>query len=405
MFVGDDENQVVRIYSRTRSGGPVGGKDFSSALQLIDFYDDGTPKEVDIEGSTRVGNRIYWLGSQSHAFDATPRTNRTRLFATDVSGSGTNSRLTFLAHYDFLKTDLLAWDANNGHGKGAGYYGLSASADEGTDPKAPDGSGFNLEGLCMAPGPNNTTNAYIAFRAPLIPPTGIEARSKALLIPVLNFGKIAAHRSGPGSARFGPPVELNLGGRGVRSIEGVGGTNYLIVAGPPGAGDNLPPPANFKLFTWTGQPTDAPVEHDADLTGMNAEGIVEVFPGAWTPTTEFEILSDNGTNRFYGDDIQAKFLEAEGKPREFKKFRVDTVALGNAVDSAPLIRAAAIADGEMSVSWFSTEGTTYRVQAKPGLVADWADVAGDVTATNAVTRKNVPCQGDTQCFFRVIAVR
>ena len=54
------------------------------------FYEDGTPKEVDIEASTRVGNRIFWLGSHSHAFNATERTNRARLFATDLSGRDTN---------------------------------------------------------------------------------------------------------------------------------------------------------------------------------------------------------------------------------------------------------------------------------------------------------------------------
>jgi Protein of unknown function (DUF3616) len=403
MFVGDDENQVLRIFSRTRSGGPVAGKDFSPLLNLVDFYDDGTPKEVDIEGSTRVGNRIYWLGSHSHAFNATERTNRARLFATDISGSGTNAQLKLLAHYDFLKLDLLTWDANNRHGKGANYYGLTDSSAIGVDPKSPDGSGFNLEGLCMAPGPNNTTNAYIAFRAPLVPPTGTNARSMALLIPVLNFGKITTKQSGPGSAQFGQPIELNLGGRGVRSIEGVGGTNYLIVAGPPGAGDNLPPPGNFKLFTWTGHPTNQPQERAADLTGLNPEGIVEVPAGIWTATNTFQILSDNGTNIFYGDDIQAKHLEAQGKPREFKKFRVDTIALGDVAPSTA-IRFVAASEAGVTVNWFSTAGTTYRLQMKPALSADWVDAPGDVTATGVTASKTVVPVPNSQCFFRVIAV-
>jgi hypothetical protein len=401
MFVGDDENQVLRIYSRTRSGGPIGGRDFSPLLNIVDFYDDGSPKEVDIEGSTRVGNRIYWVGSHSHAFNATERTNRARLFATDVSGAGTNTQLKLVAHYDFLKLDLLAWDANNRHGQGAHYYGFAASAAEGADPKAPDGSGFNIEGLCMAPGPNNTTNAYLAFRAPLVPPTGPAARSKALLIPVLNFGKLTAKRSGPGSAQFGPPIELNLGGRGVRSIEGSGGTNYLIVAGPPGAGDNLPPPGNFKLFTWTGQPADPPQERDADLTGLNPEGIVQVPPGVWTPTNEFQIISDNGTNRFYGDGIQAKFLLI----REFKKFRVDTLALGNLVNPpAPWIRSLAASAAGTTVTWFSKAGVTYRLQMKPTLAEEWTDLPGDIPATDATASATLPPAPGTQCFFRVTVV-
>jgi hypothetical protein len=410
MFVGDDENQSLRIYSRTHSGGPVAAKDFSSFLGLVDFYEPdtpraGEPKEVDIEASTRVGNRIYWLGSHSHSADLVERTNRARLFGTDVSGSGTNAQLKFIAHYDFLKLDLLAWDASNLHGKGADYYGLVASGATNVNPKAPDGSGFNIEGLCMAPGPNNTTNAYIAFRAPLIPPGSDPTnRTKALLLPVLNFGKLATQRLGPGSARFGPPIELNLGGRGVRSIEGVGGTNYLIIAGPPGAGDNLPPPGDFKLFTWTGTSTDQPQERGADVTGLNPEGIVEVPAGLWTSTNEFQIISDNGTNVYYGDGIQAKHLDLFGLPRAFKKFRVDTVALGDFVPSPPTIRLVSASADAVTIHWFSTAGSTYRVQRKSGFDAEWVDVAGDVLATDAVSSKSLPSASDANCFFRVITV-
>jgi hypothetical protein len=410
MFVGDDENQSLRIYSRTHSGGPVAAKEFSSLLGLVDFYEPdtpraGEPKEVDIEASTRVGNRIYWLGSHSHSADLVERTNRARLFGTDISGSGTNAQLKFLAHYDFLKLDLLAWDAGNLHGKGADYYGLAASAATNVNPKAPDGSGFNIEGLCMAPGPNNTTNAYLAFRAPLVPP-GSEPtnRTKALLLPVLNFGKLATQRLGPGSARFGPPIELNLGGRGVRSIEGVGGTNYLLIAGPPGAGDHLPPPGDFRCFTWTGHPIDQPQERSADLTGLNPEGIVEVPPGVWTPTNQFQIISDNGTNVFYGDGIQAKHLDLFDLPREFKKFRADTVALGDAVQSAPTIRSVSASAGTVTINWFSTAGSTYRVQVRSSLDAAWTDLAGDVLATDAVSSRTVPSASDSHCFFRVIIV-
>lgn len=182
MIVGDDENQILRYYNRTSSGGPAAASYTNPFLNIVDFYDDGTPREVDIEGSTRVGNRIYWIGSHSHAFNALERTNRARLFATDISGTGTNSQLKVRAHYDFLKLDLVTWDSNNRHGKGANYYGLADSAAQGMDPKDRTGAGFNIEGLAMAPGPNNTTNLYIAFRAPLVPPTN---RVNALVIPAI----------------------------------------------------------------------------------------------------------------------------------------------------------------------------------------------------------------------------
>ena len=394
MLIGDDENQTLRVYSRTRPGPPVKSIDINQSLALIDRYDDGTPKEVDIEGATRVGNRLYWIGSHSHAFNATERTNRGRLFATDLSGSGSNITLRVVGHYDFLKIDLLDWDARNLHGRGADYFGLQASAAVGVDPKSPDGSGFNIEGLCMAPG--SATTAYVGFRAPLLPTTN---RVTAVIVPILNFTTLAANGGPPGSAVFGAPIELNLGGRGIRSIEGTG-TNFLIVAGPPGGGTNLPPPGNFRLFTWSGKATDAPQERDADLTGLNVEGIVGVPSGVWTTNTAFQLISDNGVAEYYGDGVQAKHLDV----REFKKFRADTVRLGAVVSAAPLLRAIRLNADAAQLLWLAEPGRRYRVQCKNSLAQqEWADLSGEVTADGPLASKTVPA-ANPQCFYRVVLV-
>jgi len=90
---------------------------------------------------------------------------------------------------------------------------------------------------------------------------------------------------------------------------------------------------------------------------------------------------------------------------EFKKFRADLVALGNVVASAPLIRAVSVSASGMVVSWFATEGTTYRLQANTTLDAAWIDVPGDVLATDAFAQKAFLSNPDSPCFFRVIAVR
>jgi hypothetical protein len=400
MLVGDDENQTLRIYNRLHSGGPVKKFNLNTALQLRDLYmtngPPGQPKEVDIEGSTRVGNRLFWIGSHSHAGDATERTNRARLFATDMIGGGTNVSLAFLGHYDFFKLDVLDWDARGLHGKGADYYGLSGSAAIGIDPKAADGSGFNIEGLCMAPG--SVTTAYVSFRAPLVPP---DDRMLALILPVTNFTSLAVRGGAPGSARFGRPIELNLGGRGIRSIEG-NGSNYLIVAGPPGSGTNN---VGFRLFTWNGQPDSAPVERAADLTGLNIEGIVGVPPGDWTPETTFQLLSDNGSFIYYGDDTTAKRLPI----REFKKFRADTVALGGVLAARPQMRALRLtAVDETHVTWLAQPGTTYRLQCNTNFTPDgWCDLPGDVIATGPTATKLLPAlKGKLpgQCFYRVRVV-
>lgn len=391
MLVGDDENQTLRIFSRTRSGEAAKLFDLNPFLGLTDFYPDGTPREVDLEASTRVGNRLYWLGSQSHAYNGEERTNRSRIFATDLTPRGSNSLVKFIGRYDFLKTDLIDWDNNDGHGKGPAHYGLAASDADGVDPKALDGSGFNIEGLCMAPG--STTSAYLAFRAPLITPSN---RVTALIVPVTNFTTLATRGGGPGGARFAAPIELNLGGRGIRSIEGNSG-GYLIVAGPPGPATNMAP-QDFRLFTWTGYATNTPVEQDTDLTGFNPEGIIALPAAPWKPTSQAQILSDNGINVYYGDDIAAKHLPE----RRFKKFRSDWVALGSPVAPGLVIRAVNLNNGQLSLTWDAIPGTTYRIEAKEEWPSTgWTPVPGDLTATSNVATKTIVLGSACQCFFRV----
>ena len=403
MLVGDDENQSLRIFSRTKSGAAAKAIDMNPFLGLTDFYPDGTPKEVDIEGSTRVGNRLYWMGSYSHAFNGESRTNRGRIFATDLSLSGSNSTLKFVGRYDFFKADLIEWDQNNLHGKGANHYGLAASDAEGVDPKAPDGSGFNIEGLCMAPG--SSTTAFIGFRAPQIPPG---ARARALIVVVTNFTKLAISRGAPGSTRFGAPIELDLGGRGIRSIEG-NSSGYVIIAGPPGVATGNPP-SDFRLYTWTGKANDAPQERDTDLSGFNPEGIVQLPTGSRTSNSLVEILSDNGITVFYDDMVEAKHLTV----RNFKKFRSDWVKLGNVVGGAPfvptsartdvepLIREIAIEDGQVTVMWNATPGAGYLVEFRDDLTSgEWRPVSSAITTPGLVGSATIPMEGARQGFYRV----
>jgi len=394
MIVGDDENQTLRLFSRTKSGGPVVQFQMNPSLALLDLYSDGTPKEIDIEACTHAGNRLFWLGSHSHGFDGTIKTNRARLFATDLSGTGTNCTLTFVGAYQFLKVDLIAWDSNNGHGKGSNYYGLADSGAFGVDPKAPDGSGFNLEGLSMAPG--NTNVGYIAFRAPLVPPA---SRTCALVVPVNNFATLASVGGEPGTAVFGVPIELNLGCRGIRSLEG--DTNgYLIIAGPPGPADGIGS-ADFRLFTWTGYAIDAPEERAADLSGLNPEGIVDLPKGPWSSTNQFQLISDNGILDYYNDGIEAKHLAQ----RNFKKFRSDWVTLGSVVPARPILRRPLIADGILTLQWCCLAGTTYQVQYKSDLnQPTWIDLGEEVFATGTLASKSLLLGPDAQRFYRVVTV-
>ncbi|RME94651.1 MAG: DUF3616 domain-containing protein, partial [Verrucomicrobia bacterium] len=315
MWVADDENETIRLYSRHASGLPVQAVDFTEFLDLRDI-ENGDPREVDIEASTRLGNRLFWIGSHSHANIGESRTNRSRLFATDLVGEGPEATLVYVGRYDYLKQDLVAWDHENRHGLGPDYFGLAASVAEDVLPKAPDGSGWSIEGLAMMPG--STNGAYVAFRAPIVPPP---RRAYALIVPVLNFAELAVSNGPQGSAVFGDPIQLDLYGRGIRSLEGDDG-GYLIVAGPAGPAPTRYP-NDFRLYTWSGLPGDPPEERAADLSGLNPEGIVGLPPRPWTADTKVQLVSDNGQWVFYGDGVRAKDLPYAA----WKKCRVDTVRL------------------------------------------------------------------------------
>ena len=324
MLVGDDEGQSLRLYDRANSGLPVSSFDYTTSLNLPQSS-GGIPREVDIEASLRSGNRIYWFGSQSNNDGGTSRPNRNRVFATDLSGSGASASLSYVGRYDFLKDDILAWDVNNGHGKGANFYGLQASAASGIGSKQSDG--YNIEGAELAP--DNST-VYVAFRAPQVVPAN---RTKALIIPVKNLTSLLGGVSG--SAIFDEPIELDLGGRGIREIRKNAANQYLIVAGP--AGDFGPEPNDFRLYRWTGSASDAPVLLPADLgdltgSASSIESIVEL-PADLNANGQVQFLADNGDAVYYGDDKIAKELSENN----FKKFRSDIVRLGAAAAATVVI--------------------------------------------------------------------
>jgi hypothetical protein len=316
MLVADDEDQVLRVYSRTVSGLPLAEFDFTSSLGLTQTS-SGVPREVDIEASARVGNRIYWMGSHSRGSAGQDRPNRYRIFATDLNQFGTS--LTYVGRYDTLRQEIINWDNSNGHGKGAGYYGLGTGSNI---PEDPNLSGFNIEGLTFAP--DNTT-AYVAFRAPVITPTNnitAISRTHALIVPIANFASLFTLN--PSMPMFEAPIELDLGGRGIREIRKNADNQYLIIAGSASS------VRNFALYTWTGNRLDKPTLRTADLSQFNTDGSFESIldvPANLNEFSQIQLLVDNGDTVYYNDGVAAKDLPIAN----FKKFRSERVTLGNIV--------------------------------------------------------------------------
>ncbi|MEP6881142.1 MAG: DUF3616 domain-containing protein, partial [Dokdonella sp.] len=332
MIVADDETNALRVYARHVSGLPFNGFDFSGQLALP----DPDNPEIDIEGAARVGDRLFWTGSFSNSKHFHVRPNRHRVFATDLSGSGVNASLSYVGRYDGLLEDLLAWDQSNGHGRGADALGLAASSAEGVDSKTP--AGFNIEALGIAP--DNST-AYFGFRAPQLP-TG--NRHLALIIPVSNFDALvtgAAPASLPsGSATIGAPIFLDLGGRGIRSIDRNAAGQFLITAGPAGDATGTAP-FDFRLFAWTGQPADAPIDLGVDLASLDVNGgsfesIAEV-PANLGNGSIVQFLFDNGDSVWYGDGIAAKDL-SESRLRKAASLEVQIEGAFPPAELSPLAR-------------------------------------------------------------------
>jgi len=334
-LVGGDENQVLRIYSRYFSGPPLAGTDVSPFLGLTGTPDD---YEVDIEATAQDplnANRIYWSGSHGNSKKGNRKPNRERIFTTDLSGVGSATTLAVTGYYEHLRDDLVAWDHTNLHGLGVDYLGLAASAytdangSHGIVPKSIDG--FNIEGMSFSPDGSTT---WLGFRAPLLPASGPAAnadatnpRVRALLVPTTNFAALASGAAGhaSGQALFGAPILLDLGGLGVREIK-CNSYGCLIAAGPFDGTDD-----RGALYTWSGNPLDAPVRRTANLIGLNVEGIVELPSHVLAETDALELVSDEGSRNFYnptlppdGDDGAAKALPYDN----WKKFRIDQVLLG-----------------------------------------------------------------------------
>jgi len=242
--VADDEHNRLSIYKRGEPA-EVGHVELDAFLNAS--------KEADLEGAAQVGRRIYWIASHARNSDGEVRADRRRFFATEIRGTTVEP---VGQSYTALLDDLLAAPALAPL-KLANAAALAAEAD----------GGFNIEGLAAAP----DGSLLIGLRNPI--PQG-----RALVIPLLNPAELV---EGKGPARFGSALRLDLGGRGIRSIDRVG-KSYLIAAGPPAD------KGSFALFRWSGKANDVPVPVKADLDTLRPEALF-----AW-PDGRLTLLSDDG---------------------------------------------------------------------------------------------------------------
>jgi len=301
MFVANNENEILGLYSR-HPGGSCQGAIWSLNVRPS-LSPTGSDSSADLESAVRLvdanGSRIYWLGSLGNSKTGALRPNRNRIFATRIIGSGSGSppySLAYVGRYDHLREDIIAWDVNNLHGLGANYFRLAASAAQNVAPQGVDG--FNVEGLTLAP---DGRTAYVSFRAPLVngsgPTTATSPRTHALIVQLLNMPALVTGNPtpGPGVAVIGAPILLPLGGRGIRSIDYTRPQQYLITAGPTDAVSNPPAaPLDFRLFTWNGHPDGWPLERVTTFDAAYSPEACVLPDEHIIPQTIAEFISDDG---------------------------------------------------------------------------------------------------------------
>ena len=253
----DDENSL-RLY-RIGIANPLAVIDLDPVLRPETKKKDGRPKEVDIEAAARVGDRIYWLGSHARDSGGDKESLRHRFFATDIGKVA--GAPPFILKPTRAYTDLLKDMVDQ-------LPGLKLKEATEQPPEAP--GGFNIEGLAAAPG----GELMIGLRNPR--PDG-----KAIVVPLSNPAAVVDGNARP---RFGTPERLDLGKRGIRSIEYVG-ERYVIVAGPFGDSDN-----DFALFTWSGPGEPGPRREIVALGDLRPEALF-----ATADPKEVYLLSDDGT--------------------------------------------------------------------------------------------------------------
>ncbi|MBL7711684.1 MAG: T9SS type A sorting domain-containing protein, partial [Chitinophagaceae bacterium] len=378
-IAGDDELNLLNVYSRKHSGMPLVSYEYTAGLSLP----NPSKPEVDLEAgamSYKNKGRMYWLGSMSNGkapFDAKP--NRDRIFATKVSGTAAATSFTTVG-YAALKTSLLAWGDANG-------YNFTASAAAGVDSKLP--GGFAAEGMVFGP---DSTTLYLALRAPLVPVT---ARKYALIVPVKNFETWFNDGSPSGAPVYGAPIELNLGGRGVRDITRMSDGTYIIVAGNVGGS-----PLAGALYKWTGKATDTAIAVPAaNAEKLNLEGVMEITAGS---AGSLQLITDNGDDELYRDGAPMKDFGALIL-RKFRSVVFESLDLSIAPPPAgiagtgidPLLRVFPNpAQGTAHLEFYTPGAEAYRLTLTDlqGRIV-WEQSGTSEAGTNSVRMKTNAAQG------------
>lgn len=274
--VADDENNTLRAYSINSPPEAVGTFDMTRFLGV-----DREHPEADIEGSARIGERIYWITSHGRNKEGKLRHSRYRFFATDiVRKTGMPELKPAGMVCKTLAHQLVAAEFSGQLGLDkATCFGDMDLSKKKLKKLAPKEEGLNIEGLCAAA---DGKILFLGLRNPLFN-NEKNGTKMAMVIPLKNPAQIVEKNQ---AAIFGKPLLWNLQNRGVRSM-GYSAFHqaYFIVAGPAGE------QKDFAIYRWSGKPETPPIR----LMNINRK---DFTPEALTPVgdgSQLLLLSDDGT--------------------------------------------------------------------------------------------------------------
>jgi hypothetical protein len=281
-IVADDENNTLRVYKTTQGGLPLFSFDLDGFLDI-----ESEHPEVDIEGATIIGQRIYWISSHGRNKDGKIRPNRYRFFATMVKSRKGNIVIEPVGKpsktliHSLIKSENIRYLRLE---RATRFNVVELSKKERTK-LAPKEEGLNVEGLCASA---DGKTIYIGFRNPR-PIDRMNKRTEAIIIPLLNPDAVLETNRAP---IFGEPILLDLDGLGIRSIEySHFHKAYFIVAG---AFNDSP---KFAIYRWDGKKEDQPVlVNQLRLKNFSPEAIV-----TFKNSDKFFVLSDDGSLRIKVD--------------------------------------------------------------------------------------------------------
>lgn len=227
-LVANDEDNVLRVYSQgSPEPVPAADGDISGALGLDSGDED---EKIDLEAAARVGGRSFFVGSHSRDKKRKRRPSRELFISVSVEDTAQKPKIAVskpatlmeaLAEVDAIKASIALDDLK--------HEALAAEAE-----------GLSIEGLAEG---LDGKSALIGLRSPL------SSDGKAMVVPLLNPAGVVDDKDAP---ELGTPLFVDLGGRGIRSLERSPGTGgYLIVAGPRQT------EGEFALYSWSGLAGDA----------------------------------------------------------------------------------------------------------------------------------------------------